>query len=109
MGKPSNSKRGFNTKAFVAVAHCLAGEPFNVQMMHDAWFELNHKQVPSRTQISMLLRGDQMRGVYLVQHHSDRNRTIGRIDGLGRNSIYAICDQWLAENPLHYLADVKTK
>ena len=99
MGKPSNTKRGFNTKPFVAVAHALRGEPFTVEMLHDCWWNLNPKTVPTKTQISMLLRGNSMRGVYLVESYKTRKRS----DPLGRNSIYAICDQWLADNPLHYL------
>ncbi len=96
MGKPSNSKRGFKCPSFRYVAHALAGEPFTVAMLRDCWTYLYPKQAPSRMQIAMLMRGDAMEGLYLVEHYSSRSRS----DFLGRNSIYAVCDQWLAENPI---------
>ena len=96
MGKPSNSKRGFNCPSFRYVAHALEGQSFTVAMLADCWTFLYPKTAPTRTQISMLLRGDAREGVYLVEHYSTRSRS----DELGRNSIYAICDQWLADNPI---------
>lgn len=98
MGKPSGSKRGFNCPSFRYVAHALAGEPFTVNMMYDCWVWLYPKTAPQKSQITMLLRGDARDGIYLVEHYSTRSRK----DALGRNSIYAVCDQYLADNPILY-------
>lgn len=97
MGKPSGSKRGFNCPSFKVIAEALHGEPFTAAMLHDCWVYFYPKSAPTITQISMLLRGDARDGVYLVEHYSSRSRK----DYLGRNSIYAICDDWISKNPVN--------
>ena len=99
MGKPSGSKRGFNCPSFKVVAAALQGEPFTVTELQDCWVYFYPKAAPTTTQLSMLLRGDARDGIYLVEHHSTRSRN--EADGLGRNSIYAICDDWVSKNPVN--------
>jgi len=94
MGKPSRNKRGFGCPSFKVVAEALHGRPFTVAMLHDCWTCYYPKTAPSVMQIAMLMRGDAQKPVYLVEHYSSRSRK----DDLGRNSIYAICDGWMAEN-----------
>jgi len=94
MGKPSKNKRGFGCPSFKVVAEALHGSPFTVAMLLDCWSTLFPKQSPSRMQIAMLLRGDAQDAVYLIEHHSTRSRK----DEFGRNSIYGICDEWMANN-----------
>lgn len=82
------------------VCHALQGRIFTFETVMQEWKALSPRNCPTRQQLATVLRHQPQ--IHIIESHKTVDR---EIDANGyvsnrRRQTYAVCDQWLADNPL---------